>query len=127
MSEKILVIDDDPVVLKIATRVLQRAGYEVITAADATDGLNKAAETSPDLVILDVMLPGMDGFDVCRYLRSNPETAHLPIIMFTGKVLPREQQMGYTAGADDYLTKPVNATELLSRVESTLFFAGARM
>lgn len=120
MNEKILVVDDDLEGLKLIGLMLQRRGYEVISAHSGEQALLKAQTQTPDLVILDLMIPDMDGYEICRRLRDNPQTAHLPIIMFTAKTLVGDKVAGFQAGADDYLTKPVHPAELASHVEALL-------
>lgn len=120
MSEKILIVDDDIDSLKLIGLMLQRHGYEVVAASAGTQALSKAMADHPDLIILDIMMPDMDGYEVCRRLRSNPETRSIPIIMFTAKTLVDDKVAGFEAGADDYLTKPTHPAELASRVKAIL-------
>lgn len=120
MSEKILIVDDDIDSLKLIGLMLQRHGYEVVAASAGTQALSKAMADHPDLIILDIMMPDMDGYEVCRRLRSNPETRPIPIIMFTAKTLVDDKVAGFEAGADDYLTKPTHPAELASRVKAIL-------
>ena len=126
MAEKILVVDDDIESVKLVGLMLQRRGYEIIAAQSGAQALVKTQEEEPDLVILDVMMPDMDGYEVCRRLRANPETAELPVIMFTAKTQVDEKVIGFEAGADDYLTKPIHPNELASRVEAVLQRASRR-
>jgi pilus assembly protein CpaE len=120
MPEKILVVDDDIDSLKLIGLMLQRNGYEVVAASIGSQALTKAASEHPDLIILDVMMPDMNGYEVCRSLRKNPETRAIPIIMFTAKTLIDDKVAGFEAGADDYLTKPTHPAELASRVRAIL-------
>jgi CheY-like chemotaxis protein/MinD-like ATPase involved in chromosome partitioning or flagellar assembly len=120
MAEKILVVDDDIDSLKLIGLMLQRNGYEVIAASAGSQALSKAASDRPDLIILDVMMPDMNGYEVCRRLRRNPDTKPIPIIMFTAKTLIDDKVAGFEAGADDYLTKPTHPAELASRVKAIL-------
>ncbi len=120
MGEKILIVDDDLESLKLIGLMLQRRGYQISAAQSGAQALVKASEEKPDLIILDVMMPDMDGYEVCRRLRANPATADLPVIMFTAKTLVKDKVAGFQAGADDYLTKPIHPTELASRVEKVL-------
>jgi DNA-binding response OmpR family regulator len=120
MGEKILIVDDDLESVKLIGLMLQRRGYEITAAQDGSQALIKAETEAPDLVILDVMMPDMDGYQVCQQLRSNPRTAHLPVLMFTAKTLVGDKVAGFQAGADDYLTKPIHPAELVSRVEALL-------
>lgn len=120
MSEKILIVDDDIDSLKLIGLMLQRHGYEIVAANAGSQALSKASSDHPDLIILDVMMPDMDGYEVCRRLRANPETQAIPIIMFTAKTLVDDKVQGFEAGADDYLTKPTHPAELTSRVKAIL-------
>ncbi|MFQ5610751.1 MAG: response regulator [Anaerolineae bacterium] len=116
----ILVVDDDPTALKILGLALQNAGYRVILASHGQEALQKAGRQKPDLIILDVMMPEMDGYEVCRRLRQNPTTQRTPVIMLTAKSLVEDKVEGFEAGADDYVTKPVVPAELLARVRAQL-------
>lgn len=120
MAEKILVVDDDIDSLKLIVLMLQRNGYEVDGANAGAPALQKVVSDRPDLIILDVMMPDMSGYEVCRRLRKNPETRSIPIIMFTAKTLIDDKVAGFEAGADDYLTKPTHPAELASRVRAIL-------
>jgi pilus assembly protein CpaE len=120
MAEKILVVDDDIDSLKLIGLMLQRNGYEVLAANAGNQALSRALSDRPDLIILDLMMPDMNGYEVCRRLRRNPETQNIPIIMFTAKTLIDDKVAGFEAGADDYLTKPTHPAELASRVKAIL-------
>jgi DNA-binding response OmpR family regulator len=120
MSKKILIVDDDPDSLKLIELMLRRRGYDVFSAQSGDQALEMAKHEGPDLVILDVMMPGMDGHEVCRKLRADAQTTHLPVLMFTAKTLVGDKVAGFQAGADDYLTKPIHPTELVSHVEVLL-------
>jgi pilus assembly protein CpaE len=126
MPEKILVVDDDIDSLKLIGLMLRRSGYNVIAASAGSQALTKAASEHPDLIILDVMMPDMNGYEVCRSLRKNPETRAIPIIMFTAKTLIDDKVAGFEAGADDYLTKPTHPAELASRVRAILSRSAAQ-
>ena len=123
MASKILVIEDDLLILTLIKATLLRAGYEVVTANNGSEGLRLVEETHPQLVVLDIMMPGLNGHQVCHYLRSEASTMHLPIIMVTALSRPADQRRGFELGADDYLPKPFQLTELITRVQSWLFFA----
>lgn len=123
MANRIVVIEDDPHIQKLISQTLQREGYEVITANDGSEGLRKVIETLPQLVVLDISLPGLDGYQVCHQLRSEQATSALPIIMVTAMSRPSDQRRGFENGADDYLPKPFMLSELVTRVQSLLFFA----
>lgn len=120
MNGTILVIDDSPVALILIHCALTKEGYRVIVAADGSTGLSKARKHRPDLVLLDLMMPGLNGYEVCRSLRSDPETANLPVIILTARSLPRDRELAFLAGADDYLIKPFFSSELLNRIEALL-------
>jgi len=120
MAEKILIVDDDLESLKLIGLMLQRRGYQITAAQGGAQALSKAESEQPDLVILDVMMPDMDGYEVTRRMRANDKTTHIPIIMFTAKTLVGDKVAGFQAGADDYLTKPIHPAELSSRVEAVL-------
>jgi len=120
MAEKILIIDDDVDTLRLVGLMLQRQGYEIIAASNGSQGLTKAMEERPDLILLDVMMPDMDGYEVARRLRKNPTTQAVPILMFTAKTQLDDKVTGFEVGADDYLTKPTHPTELQSHVKALL-------
>ncbi len=126
MSEKILIIDDDVDTLRLVGLMLQRQGYQVVAAANGTQGLTKAFEERPQLILLDVMMPDMDGYEVTRRLRKNPATAAIPILMFTAKTQLDDKVTGFEVGADDYLTKPTHPTELQSHVKALLARASTK-
>lgn len=122
MTEKarILVVDDTAPNVKLLEQVLLLAGYEVVTAFSGEEGLAKVHFAKPDLVLCDVVMPEMSGYDVCRALRANPATALLPVVMVTALDPETERIKGIEAGADDFLSKPINQPELLARVKSLL-------
>jgi len=120
MAYRILLVDDDPVLLKTLGLAFHRAGYEVVVALDGPEALRKAEEKPPELIILDIMLPGMDGFEVCRRLRQLPGIEHVPIIMLSALGRVEDKLTGFSAGADDYLVKPVAPQEMLTRVQVLL-------
>jgi len=120
MSEKILIIDDDLDTLRLVGLMLQRQGYQISAATNGQQGLDKAFEEDPDLILLDVMMPDLDGYEVTRRLRQNPSTLETPILMFTAKTQLDDKVIGFEVGANDYLTKPTHPTELQARVKSLL-------
>jgi len=117
---RILVVDDEPSILKLIRVNLERDGYEVETAADGKTALELAGRLRPDLVLLDVMLPGLDGISVCRTLRNEPATRNIPIIMLSARGEEVDRVLGLEMGADDYITKPFSPRELLARIKARL-------
>ena len=120
MADKILIIDDDVDTLRLVGLMLQRQGYQIIAATNGEQGLAKALEERPDLILLDVMMPDMDGYEVTRRLRKNPTTQSTPILMFTAKTQLDDKVAGFEVGADDYLTKPTHPAELQAHVKALL-------
>ena len=121
--ELVLVAEDDTANRALLARLLERAGYRSIAVADGRDALHAAIEEDPDLVLLDIGLPGLNGLDVCRRLRADPRTVALPIILVTGQVTSRDVVAGLDAGADDFVRKPYDEAELMARVRSVLRLA----
>jgi pilus assembly protein CpaE len=119
-QRRILVVDDDPDTLRLITLVLERRGFQVAQAQDGPTALEMARAAVPDLVVLDAMMPGMDGFSVARLLRSHPVTAHVRILMFTAKNTVDDRVEGYEAGVDGYLSKPVHPVEMLAHVQALM-------
>ena len=119
-NKKILVADDEPDVLHLVTTNLKNAGYTVVKAEDGLVALTKARETRPDLIVLDLMLPELSGLEVCKVLKKEPGTAHIPIIMLTAKAEEVDRIVGLELGADDYLTKPFSPRELVLRIKSVM-------
>jgi CheY-like chemotaxis protein/MinD-like ATPase involved in chromosome partitioning or flagellar assembly len=126
MSKKVLVVDDNLDVIKMIGLMLQHQGYEIIAAQSGSQALTKAQAENPDVIILDIMMPGVDGYEVCRRLRADPITANTPILMFTAKTSVSDKVAGFEAGADDYLTKPIRPSDLVSRLEAVLLRSGRR-
>lgn len=116
----ILVIDDEPDLVELVQFNLNKEGYEIIVAQDGRSGLEIALKLVPNLVVLDLMMPEMDGLEVCRQLRSDPRTRQIPIIMLTAKAAEADRIVGLELGADDYLTKPFSPRELVARVRALL-------
>jgi DNA-binding response OmpR family regulator len=126
MQKKILVVDDDADVVELVAFSLKRAGYSVGTAADGVEALKKARSVAPHLIVLDVMLPELDGFAVCEILRRNPATASIPILLLTAWSTELARYAGFEAGANDYVTKPFSPRELVSRVQGLLQYPRRR-
>ena len=126
MSERILIIDDDLDTLRLVGLMLQRQGYQISAATNGQQGLEKAFEEDPDLILLDIMMPDMDGYEVTRRLRQNPSTLETPILMFTAKTQLDDKVVGFEVGANDYLTKPTHPAELQARVRTLLARAGEK-
>jgi pilus assembly protein CpaE len=120
MAEKILIVDDDIDTLKLVGLMLERQGYEIVVAGNGELGLSKASAEMPDLILLDVMMPDMDGYEVTRRLRGDPAIAHIPVVMFTAKTMVDDKVAGFEAGVDDYLTKPTHPAELTAHVKAVL-------
>lgn len=120
MAEKVLIVDDDPETLRLVRIILQRQGYAVATAINGMQGITMSRTEQPDLILLDVMMPDLDGYQVCNQIRTNPETAAIPIIMFTAKSQVEDKVAGYDAGVDDYITKPIHPAELAAHIRSLL-------
>jgi two-component system alkaline phosphatase synthesis response regulator PhoP/two-component system response regulator VicR len=117
MPRKILAVDDEKHIVRLVQVNLERQGYEVVTANDGKEALEKVESEKPDLVVLDVMMPYMDGFEVLQNLRRNPETREIPVIMLTAKAQDADVFKGWQSGVDCYLTKPFNPMELISFVK----------
>jgi DNA-binding response OmpR family regulator len=117
MAQTILVVDDEARIVKLVRDYLERAGFEVLTACDGETALHLARREQPDLIVLDLMLPGLDGLDVCRRLRQE---SGVPIIMLTARVEEVDRVVGLELGADDYVTKPFSPREVVARVRATL-------
>jgi two-component system phosphate regulon response regulator PhoB len=117
-KSKVLVIEDDRAISEILVYNLDKAGYEVSLAIDGRDGVSQAQLKLPDIILLDVMLPIIDGVEVCRRLRSKPETAGAIIIMLTAKTEEADQLIGFSVGADDYVTKPFSVRVLMERIKA---------
>lgn len=118
MSARVLVVDDILPNVKLLEAKLASEYYDVLTATNGPDALEKVMAQSPDIVLLDVMMPGMDGFEVCRQIKANPATAHIPVVMVTALTDTQDRIKGLEAGADDFLSKPLNDTALMARVRS---------
>ncbi len=124
MTQTILIIDDEPKIVQICRDYLAAAGFAVISAETGPLGLAAAHRDRPDLIVLDLMLPDIDGLDVCRRLRQDPLVSNIPIIMLTARVEESDKLVGLELGADDYVTKPFSPRELVARVRAVLRRAG---
>jgi two-component system alkaline phosphatase synthesis response regulator PhoP len=120
MPQRILVVDDDPSIVKVVRSYLEQAGYEVLTASDGARALQMVRHERPDLVVLDVMLPGRDGWEITRSIRADAALAATPIILLTARVEDTDKILGLEFGADDYITKPFNTREVVARVRALL-------
>jgi DNA-binding response OmpR family regulator len=116
----VLIVDDEPDAVELAAFNLTKAGFEIVTAENGVEALSKARARLPDAIVLDLMLPEMDGFEVCRYLRRDPLTAAIPIIMVTAKAAEVDRILGLELGANDYLTKPFSPRELVLRIKKMM-------
>lgn len=119
-NEKILIIEDDPDIVEMIIYNLQKEGFRTISASNGEDSLDLLSKENPHLVILDLMLPGLDGLEVCKFIRKNDATAYLPIIMLTAKTQEVDKIVGFELGADDYITKPFSPRELVARIKAVL-------
>lgn len=119
-GEKILVVDDDEDILELVRHKLDRDGYRVIVVRSGEEALTRAKQERPDLVLLDLMLPGLDGMAVCRILRNHPATFHIPIVMVTGKGEDADIVTGLALGAEDYIVKPFSPRVLMARIRAVL-------
>jgi DNA-binding response OmpR family regulator len=120
MKKRILIIEDESRVLAVLQKRLESAGYEVLSASDGKSGLNKARQEKPDLVILDLILPEMDGFQVCNFLKRDRRYQHIPIIILTARLEEKDITEAKKAGADAYFTKPFNYEDLLAKIKELL-------
>ncbi|MDP9387448.1 MAG: response regulator [Actinomycetota bacterium] len=120
MASRVLVVDDDPVIQKLLKVNFEMEGYEVILASDGVEGLDRARVERPDAVILDIMMPGMNGLDVARTLKGEPSTASIPVLLLSAKAQEADLRAGDDTGADDYVTKPFDPLDLLQRVRDLI-------
>jgi two-component system alkaline phosphatase synthesis response regulator PhoP len=117
---KILVVDDEIYIVHILDFSLGMEGYEVVTALDGEQALEKVAQQKPDLIVLDIMMPKLDGYETCKALKSKPETRNIPVILLSAKGRNVDQKTGFEVGADDYITKPVSPRKLVERINAIL-------
>jgi twitching motility two-component system response regulator PilG len=125
LGKHVLVVDDDEPINELVRIVLETRGYQVVSAADGTSALDAVARLRPDLVVLDVMMPGVDGFEVCRRIKEDPATKDTKVVMLSAKSLDVDRHRAEAVGADLYLTKPVKLADLLDAVNALLFVEGA--
>ncbi len=125
MGNLVLIADDDADIVRFVALNLQLEGFEVVVAGNGRDALDKALELQPSLILLDTMMPGMDGYEVCARLRDQRPGAAIPVIMLTAKSLEADRAMAFTAGADDWVTKPFDPADLVAKVKHHLRAAGA--
>jgi two-component system alkaline phosphatase synthesis response regulator PhoP len=117
---RILVVDDEIYIVHILDFSLGMEGYEVITALDGEQALEKLKTEKPDLIVLDIMMPKLDGYEVCKAIKSSPETRHIPVILLSAKGRNVDQKLGFDVGADDYITKPFSPRKLVERINQLL-------
>lgn len=117
---KILVVDDEVYIVHILDFSLGMEGYEVVTALDGEQALGKVKAEDPDLIVLDIMMPKLDGYETCKMLKSDPQTKHIPVILLSAKGRNVDQKMGFQVGADDYITKPFSPKKLVERINLIL-------
>ena len=118
--KRILAVDDEPHILKLVAFSLKSGGYEVLEATDGLSAIHVDCAEQPDLVLMDVMMPALDGYEACRRLKADPETANIPVIMLTAKTQAAEQKTGLDAGASGYITKPFTPKDLVAQVSEFL-------
>ncbi len=126
MAEKVLIVDDDVETLRLVGMMLQRQGYKILAASNGAQAIALATSEVPDLIVLDVMMPDMDGYQVTKEIRANADTSQVPILMFTAKSQVEDKVSGYEAGVDDYLTKPIHPAELVAHVKALLLRSKGR-
>jgi DNA-binding response OmpR family regulator len=117
---KILVVDDEIYIVHILDFSLGMEGYEVVTALDGEQALEKVKTEKPDLIVLDIMMPKLDGYEVCKNIKSNASTQHIPVILLSAKGRNVDQKLGFDVGADDYITKPFSPRKLVERINQLL-------
>ena len=120
MSKRILAVDDEPHILKLVSFSLRAKGFDVLEATDGLSAIEIAETEQPDLILMDVMMPALDGYEACRRIKANPKTAHIPVVMLTAKTQVAEQKAGLDAGALDYVCKPFTPKDLVAQVNGFL-------
>ncbi|MBP7688546.1 MAG: response regulator [Thermoflexales bacterium] len=123
---KALIVEDDPDARKVLSLILKLDGYQIHSAPGGQEALNILADLVPDVILLDVMMPGMDGYQVCQWVRSNPAVRHVPVIMLSGKADPESVARGMEVGADEYLSKPITPSSLTKQLKTVLARTAAR-
>jgi DNA-binding response OmpR family regulator len=119
-SKKILIVDDSNTILMMQQMILKKEGYQLVTAKDGVDGVAKTRAERPDLVLMDVMMPNMNGFEALQAIRADPEVCLTPVIMVTTRAEAENVESGYLGGCSDYVTKPINGAELLAKVRNLI-------
>lgn len=120
VKKKILIVEDEESLLKLESILLTSKGYSVTGVADGVSALEQVVLIKPDLIVLDIMLPGMDGFEVCRIIKQNPETANIPVMMLTAKKSSQDCERGMAAGASAYVTKPFKSAKIIEIIQELL-------
>ncbi|MBI5805972.1 response regulator [candidate division TA06 bacterium] len=118
MTKKIMVIDDEPYIARVIKFKLEQEGYTVFSANDGLTGLEKIRQEKPDLVLLDVMMPGLTGYEVCQKIKSDPQLSGIPVVILTAKGQEKDREEGLSVGASDYITKPFSSNRLLELVRN---------
>jgi len=119
-KSKILIVDDDPIALETMAAILEIRDYEILMALSGLEGISKARNEKPDLIIMDVMMPGLDGFAACKMIRENEEIKGIPVILLTGKGMVGDVEKGFASGASDYLVKPIDWDKLLLKIKKLI-------
>jgi CheY-like chemotaxis protein len=125
MKKKVLLVDDSNTVLLMEKMILAKGPYELVTARDGVEGVAKAKSEKPDIILLDVMMPNLDGLSACAAIRADPDTAHIPIVMVTTRGEEQNIETAFRNGCTDYVTKPINGLELLTKLQNILGSAAA--
>ena len=120
MKKKVLIVDDDPIIIEVLSVRLKMTGFEVLSAANGKEGLEKANREHPDLIILDVIMPEMNGFETCRHLKEDPKTKDIPVIMLTSLSKEKDLEKGLEKGADCFITKPFNSADLMFEIKTAM-------
>jgi len=118
--KKILIVDDDPAIIRMLDKLMQAHGYETVKAQDGFQALTMARTEKPDLIILDVMLPGMDGYKICRWIKFDQNLKKIPVMILTSRMSPQDEQLAFECGADAFVTKAVKTEVILSQLKSLL-------